>query len=97
MMSNTVTPALSAVSVFATAVQINVAGINNVVSIICLILTCLSILINVVFKIIDKVREANADGKITADEVKDIVKTGQEGVDKIVDVIETHIDNSQGD
>lgn len=79
------------IAVLATAVAIDLSGLENIISIICLCLTCLSILIGVVFKIIDKVKEAKKDGVITSDEVIDIVNTGKDGVDEICQKIEEEV------
>ena len=85
--------ASNVVATAATIAQIDYAGIENVFSIICIILTTCSIALSLVLRLIDAVKKAKADGKVTADEIKEIVQIGKEGIDEIVE----NIDNSNLD
>lgn len=65
-----------------------VAGISSVLQpdevlrIVSLILTCLSVLISVAFTVYKWYKEAKRDGKIDADEVDDLVNKIKDNIDK---------------
>ena len=59
-------------AVIFTALQIDYAGLQNVISIICLVLTCLSVALSIVSKCVSWYNKASKDGKITSDEIREI-------------------------
>lgn len=70
-----------------TAVQISAEGLENIFSIICLCLTCLSVLISLVLKVIEWYNKAKEDGKISADEIRELNEDIKNSTDEIKDVI----------
>lgn len=66
------------------------AEVEQIVSIVCTILGLLITIIScVVIPIIKSVIKAKADGKITADEVNDIIDTADKGISEVKDEIDT--------
>lgn len=66
------------------------ANIEHVLGIIVLVLSIMNITFNVLVKVIRKYKEAKADGKITKDEVVDIIETGKEGYNEAKEEIEKY-------
>lgn len=62
--------------------------LNAILGIILTVLSIISITISTVIVIMNKVKEAKKDGKITIDEVVDIAKDVKDGVDKISDIVD---------
>ena len=65
-------------------------SMNELQSLISIIITIsgfiISVLIPLVMKLVKKIKEAKADGKITKDEIEDITSTVKEIVDKTTEV-----------
>lgn len=58
----------------------------------------ISVVLPLIIKLVKKIKEAIKDGKITEEELKDIVETGKEGVEIIkngVDEVKNHIDKKE--
>lgn len=71
-------------SVCSVAVTTATNEIQSIVSIVCTILGLLiTIATTIVIPVVKKVIKAKEDGKITVEEVEDIVKTGKDGIDKL--------------
>lgn len=77
-------------------------SITEVQAIVSIIITIsgffISVLLPWIIKFAKKIKEASKDGKITEDELKDIVETGKEGVEIIkngVDEVKNHIDKKE--
>lgn len=73
------------VAVVCTALQT-----NQVYQTISLILTVIGILVSLAYSIWKWFKEAKSDGKITADEIKDISDTTINEIVKIVEEVEKH-------
>ena len=66
------------------------AEVEQIVSIVCTILGLLITIVScVIIPIIKSVLKAKADGKITADEVNDIIDTADKGISEVKDEIDT--------
>lgn len=61
------------------------ANIHEILGIIVLVASLVSTVLLTTLKVIDWYKKAKADGKITADEVKEVVEVVKEGVDDIKD------------
>lgn len=76
--------------VSATGTGITQISINELQSIVGIIVTIagfvISVLIPLVMKLVKKIKAAKADGKITKDEIEDITSTVKEIVDKTTEV-----------
>lgn len=71
-----------------TAILITLEGWDYIFSIICSCLVGLSLLLSLVFKIIDKVKAAKEDdGKVSIEEAKDIIEDIKPDVDQLVSQI----------
>ena len=87
----TIAKILDALGIANLAVLVSLEGWESILSIISTIIIILSMAISLVFKIVDKVKTAKEDdGKVSIDELKEIVndtsKDAQEIVDKITDL-----------
>lgn len=66
------------------------AEVEQIVSIVCTILGLLITIVScVIIPIIKSVLKAKADGKITADEVNDIIDTADKGITEVKDEIDS--------
>ena len=76
--------------VSATGTGMTQVSINDIQSIVGIIVTIsgfvISVLIPLVMKLVKKIKDAKADGKITKDEIEDITSTVKEIVDKTTEV-----------
>ena len=82
------TPYVSnAIAVVMTAVQT-----NQVFQIISMVLTILSILVSFAYTIYKWYKSAKEDGKITPNEIKEILEKGGETANQIIDVINDYND-----
>jgi len=63
------------------------AQTREVFQIICLVLTCLSVLLSITSSIISWYRKSSADGKITKEEIKEGAQIINDGVNQIQEVI----------
>lgn len=61
-------------AVFFTALQIDTVGIQDAISIICLVLTCVSVLLSIVSKVINWYNKSKQDGHISQEEIKEIAE-----------------------
>lgn len=86
-MNKIIKPILDGVACVNTGVVISLEGIESVLSIICMVLTILSIIGGVVIDVIFKIKQAKNDNVITKEEVNDIIDTVKNGVDDIKDEI----------
>lgn len=64
-------------------VAYGLANIHEILGIIVLIASLVSTIILTSFKVIDWYKKAKADGKITADEIKEVVEVIKDGVDAV--------------
>lgn len=77
-----------ALGISGTAILITLEGWDYIFSIICSCLVGLSLLLSLVFKIIDKVKAAKEDdGKVSIEEAKDIIEDIKPDVDQLVSQI----------
>ena len=85
-------------AVSATGAGLSVTEIQAIVSIIVTVAGfIISVLIPLIIKLVKKIKEAKADGKITKEEVDDIASTVKEIVDESSKVIEEVSDKSEGE
>lgn len=85
-------------AVSATGAGLSVTEVQAIVSIIVTIAGfVISVLIPLILKLVKKIKEAKADGKITKEEVDDIASTVKEIVDESSKVIEEVSDKSEGE
>lgn len=85
-------------AVSATGAGLSVTEVQAIVSIIVTIAGfVISVLIPLIIKLVKKIKEAKADGKITKEEVDDIASTVKEIVDESSKVIEEVSDKSEGE
>ena len=76
-------------AISATGASLSVTDLQAIISIIVTVLGfIISVLIPLVIKIINKVKDAKADGVITKEEVEDIASTAKEIVDESSKLIE---------
>lgn len=68
---------------------LSVATIENILSIIALIITILTALFTLGCKVYEKIQKAKEDGKITKDELDDIIDTASDGINEIKNDIES--------
>lgn len=82
----------------ATGAGLSVTELQAIISIIFTVLGfTISVLVPLCIKLYNKIKAAKADGKITKEEVKDIVDTGKEIVDKTESFIKEVSEKSEGD
>lgn len=71
------------VAVITTSLQISMEGIENVFSIICLVLTIISVLTSFILKILSWYKQAKKDEIIDSGEIDELNKIVHEGLDDI--------------
>ena len=70
-------------AVGAAGASLSVTELQAIISIVVTIAGfCISVLAPLIIKLVKKIKAAKADGKITEDEVEDILETGKEIVDE---------------
>ena len=85
-------------AVSATGAGLSVTEVQAIVSIIVTVAGfVISVLVPLILKLVKKIKEAKADGKITKEEVDDIASTVKEIVDESSKVIEEVSDKSEGE
>lgn len=68
----------------AFGISYSTTQVESIVSIICTILGLLiTIVTTLIIPIAKKIKDANKDGKVTIEEVEDIVNTAKDGIDKL--------------
>lgn len=79
-------------SLFGTSMAVE--KVEAIVGIVCSILGfLLSLIMTIIVPFIKKVKQAKEDGKVTIDEIEDIVKDTQENIDKFKDNINNKDNN----
>ena len=71
------------IAVITTSLQISMEGIENVFSIICLVLTIISVLTSFILKILSWYKQAKKDEIIDSEEIDELNKIVHEGLDDI--------------
>ena len=85
-------------SISAVGASISVTDLQAIISIIFTIAGfVISVLIPLVIKLFNKIKEAEEDGKIDKKEMKDIISTGQELLEETKKVIDKIDDKNAGD
>ena len=85
-------------AVSATGAGLSVTEVQAIISIIVTVAGfVISVLVPLIIKLVKKIKDAKADGKITKEEVDDIASTVKEIVDESSKVIEEVSDKSEGD
>lgn len=84
---NKITYILDSIGVCGTTICISLEGFENVISIIVGVLTVISLAVSLTFKVINQVKKAKADGKVTSEEIEEIGKTITDGINDIKDEI----------
>ena len=85
-------------SISALGAGISVTELQAIISMIVTILGfIISVLIPLGIKVVNKIKEAKADGKIDKEEMKDIISTGKEILDETKKVIDEVKDKNAGD
>lgn len=80
---------LTGTAVSAVGAGLSVTEIQAIVSIVVTVLGfIISVLVPLFIKLYNKIKDAREDGKITKEELDDIIETGKEIVDKTKDVID---------
>lgn len=75
------------IAITFTSAQISYSGIENVFSIICLVLTCLSILFGMVMKIVN-IYKSKKKEDISIKDIEETIKVVDNGINEIKDEIE---------
>lgn len=89
---------LTGTAVSAVGAGLSVTEIQAIVSIVVTVLGfIISVLVPLFIKLYYKIKDAKEDGKITKEELDDIIETGKEIVDKTKDVIEDVKDKTKKD
>lgn len=89
---------LTGTAVSAVGAGLSVTEIQAIVSIVVTVLGfIISVLVPLFIKLFYKIKDAKEDGKITKEELDDIIETGKEIVDKTKDVIEDVKDKTKKD
>ena len=87
-----------AIGISGTAVLISLEGWDYIFSIICSCLVGLTLLVSLVFKIMDKIKQAKKDdGKVSIEEAKQIYEDVKPDVQELVDQIDTIKDEIKKD
>ena len=82
----------------ATGASLSVTDLQAIISIIVTILGfVISVLIPLGIKLVNKIKQARADGKVDNEEMKDILSTGQEILEETKKVIDEVKDKNAGD
>lgn len=85
-------------AVSATGAGLSVTELQAIISIIVTIAGfVISVLIPLIIKLVKKIKEAKADGKIEKEEMEDIISTGKEIVDETKKVIDEVKDKHAGE
>lgn len=85
-------------AVSATGAGLSVTELQAIISIIVTIAGfVISVLIPLIIKLVKKIKEAKADGKIDKEEIEDIMSTGKEIVDETKKVIDEVKDKHAGE
>lgn len=85
-------------AVSATGAGLSVTEVQAIISIIVTVAGfIISVLVPLIIKLVKKIKDAKADGKITKEEVDDIASTVKEIVDESSKVIEEVSDKSEGE
>jgi predicted membrane-bound spermidine synthase len=85
-------------AVSATGAGLSVTDLQAIISIIVTVAGfVISVLIPLIIKLVHKIKEAKADGKIEKEEMEDIISTGKEIVDETKKVIDEVKDKHAGE
>ena len=83
-------------AVSAIGAGLSVTELQAIISIIVTILGfIISVLIPLICKLVNKIKDAKADGKVDKEEMKDIISTGKEIIDKTESLIKEVSDKNQ--
>ena len=85
------------IAVITTSLQISMEGIENVFSIICLVLTIISVLTSFILKILSWYKQAKKDEIIDSEEIDELNKIVHEGLDDIQSTIKEEKKDERGD
>ena len=99
MADNRIIAGLCGTALSATGASLSITELQAIISIVITVLGfIISVFIPLIIKLVNKIKLAKADGKITKEEAIDIAETGKEIIDKTVSVItEVSEKNSEGD
>ena len=85
-------------AISATGASLSVTDLQAIISIIVTIAGfVISVLIPLGIKLVNKIKQARADGKVDKEEMKDILSTGQEILEETKKVIDKIDDKNAGD
>ena len=85
-------------AISATGASLSVTDLQAIISIIVTIAGfIISVLIPLGIKLVNKIKQARADGKVDEEEMKDILSTGQEILEETKKVIDKIDDKNAGD
>ena len=85
-------------AISATGASLSVTDLQAIISIIVTIAGfVISVLIPLGIKLVNKIKQARADGKVDKEEMKDIISTGQEILEETKKVIDKIDDKNAGD
>ena len=85
-------------AISATGASLSVTDLQAIISIIVTIAGfVISVLIPLGIKLVNKIKQAKADGKVDKEEMKDILSTGQEILEETKKVIDEVKDKNAGD
>ena len=85
-------------AISATGASLSVTDLQAIISIIVTIAGfVISVLIPLGIKLVNKIKQARADGKVDKEEMKDIISTGQEILEETKKVIDKVNDKNAGD
>ena len=85
-------------AISATGASLSVTDLQAIISIIVTIAGfVISVLIPLGIKLVNKIKQARADGKVDKEEMKDILSTGQEILEETKKVIDKVNDKNAGD
>ena len=85
-------------AISATGASLSVTDLQAIISIIVTIAGfVISVLIPLGIKLVNKIKQARADGKVDEEEMKDILSTGKEMLDETKKVIDEVKDKNAGD
>ena len=85
-------------AISATGASLSVTDLQAIISIIVTIAGfVISVLIPLGIKLVNKIKQARADGKVDKEEMKDILSTGQEILEETKKVIDEVKDKNAGD
>jgi len=84
-MSTEVTVGCYTASAVSTALVVDLNGFQNILSIICMVITILGITIPAVIKLVAKIKRYYEDKKLTPDELDDIAEDVKDIIDDVND------------